>query len=119
MGENRIDALGVPGSVPRRVLSLLYSLGFTLIGGRDFEHPSKTSFVVKCETSGVYTTVTLEDTEHLPTCVSLGGPCQEHWTSECTGPACDDCGFCPVHAYEANRQGEGRCIHCVEEVPRG
>lgn len=43
--------------------------------------------------------------------------CQEDWTDECEGATCSQCGFCPTHAYEANRQGEGKCIHCEEKKP--
>lgn len=43
--------------------------------------------------------------------------CQESWTKECRGATCSECLFCPVHAYEANRQGEGSCPHCEEAKP--
>lgn len=43
--------------------------------------------------------------------------CMEAWTKECEGATCGSCWFCPVHAYEANRQGEGSCPDCVERSP--
>lgn len=44
--------------------------------------------------------------------------CQEYWSGECeAGPVCTSCGFCPCHAYEANRQGEGICGDCEERRP--
>ena len=44
--------------------------------------------------------------------------CLEAWTKECGGgEACASCQFCPWHAYEANRQGEGHCGDCTEQKP--
>jgi len=43
--------------------------------------------------------------------------CQEKWTKECLGSVCKTCGFCQGHAWEANRQGEGRCPDCEELNP--
>lgn len=43
--------------------------------------------------------------------------CQEAWADECEGEVCKACLFCPVHAYEANRQGEGACGSCRERPP--
>ena len=37
---------------------------------------------------------------------------------DCDKPTCPTCGFCPIHAYEANRQGEGVCYCCQHEVAR-
>lgn len=49
----------------------------------------------------------------------VGAECQEKWTGECRGSTCAECQFCQGHAYEANRQGEGRCGDCVELAPEG
>lgn len=44
--------------------------------------------------------------------------CQEAWTQECEEQLpCNTCGFCPIHAYEANRQGDGSCPDCEEQGP--
>lgn len=43
--------------------------------------------------------------------------CQEAWTKECRGATCPSCEFFQGHAYEANRQGEGRCPKCQEFPP--
>lgn len=46
-----------------------------------------------------------------------GSDCLDEWTDECIGSLCESCGFCQGHAYEANRQGEGRCGECHEVAP--
>jgi len=46
-----------------------------------------------------------------------GSTCLEAWAGGCVDGVCKSCGFCAVHAYEANRQGEGSCQDCEEKAP--
>ncbi len=50
--------------------------------------------------------------------MSDANKCGNYWAGKCSlsGP-CHMCGFCPLHAYEANRQGDGACAFCKEENP--
>ncbi len=45
--------------------------------------------------------------------------CTDAYREDCKGSLCASCGFCQACAWEANRQGEGRCLHCTEIKPGG
>lgn len=51
--------------------------------------------------------------------VSAKAVCQDSVFGECGGSVCGVCGFCQRHAYDSNREGDGRCNYCDEIEPSG
>ncbi len=59
--ELDLEAIGVEGSTPRRVLCLMQGLGYELVGIVDADHTSRVG--MRFDSGDHMTTITYEDTE--------------------------------------------------------